>query len=507
MPSPLRLGQVQRDVVAAHHDILRGTHDRLAVGGAEDVVGGHHQRVCFDLGLDRQRQMDGHLVTVEVRVEALANQRMQVDRVAFDQHRLERLDSHAVQRRGTIQQYRVVLDHRLEDVPDFLVLALQHLLGALDRVRVPQFFELADDERLVQFQRDLLGQAALVQPKRRADHDHAARRIIHAFAQQVLTKPALLALDHVRQRLQRPVAAAQDRAFAAIVIEQRVHRLLQHPLLVADDDLRRVQVHQLAEPVVPVDDPPIQVVEVAGGEIARVQQHQRTQVRRDDGDHIQHHPLRAIVAVADRFHDLQAVDQVFFLLLGVGFDQIFAEVLRQLDEVQAAEQFADGLRPHVRLEARVAPLFPGRAVLLFGQQLLLFQLRPHGIDDDVVLEIDHLLQTRRLHVQQVAQPAGHRLEEPDMDDGGRQFDVAHPFPADAGMGDLDPAAVADHALVLHASILAARAFPVLFRAENAFAEQAVLFGTISAVVDRFGFLHLAERPAADVVGSSQADLD
>ena len=44
-----------------------------------------------------------------------------------------------------------------------VVLALEHLLGRLDRVGVAELLEPADDERLEQLQRDLLGQAALVQ--------------------------------------------------------------------------------------------------------------------------------------------------------------------------------------------------------------------------------------------------------------------------------------------------------------------------------------------------------
>ncbi len=43
---------------------------------------------------------------------------VQADRVALDEHRLERLDAHAVERRRAVQQDRVVLDHLFEDVPD-----------------------------------------------------------------------------------------------------------------------------------------------------------------------------------------------------------------------------------------------------------------------------------------------------------------------------------------------------------------------------------------------------
>ena len=60
----------------------------------------------FGLGLDAQRKMDGHLVAVEVGVEAFADQRVNLDGVAFDQHRLKRLDAHAVKRRGAIEHDR-----------------------------------------------------------------------------------------------------------------------------------------------------------------------------------------------------------------------------------------------------------------------------------------------------------------------------------------------------------------------------------------------------------------
>jgi hypothetical protein len=49
---------------------------------------------------------------------------------------------------------------------------------------------------------------------------------------------------------------------AAAVVEQRVDGLLQHPLLVVDDDLRRPEVEQPLEAVVAVDHPAVQVVEV-----------------------------------------------------------------------------------------------------------------------------------------------------------------------------------------------------------------------------------------------------
>jgi hypothetical protein len=51
--------------------------------------------------------------------------------------------------------------------------------------------------------------------------------------------------------------------------------------------------------------------------------------------------------------------------------------------------------------------------------------------------------------------------------------VPHAFAADAAVSDLDAAAVADHALVLHSAVLSARALPVLLRAEDTFAEEPI----------------------------------
>ena len=149
----------------------------------------------------------------------------------------------------------------------------------------------ADDERLEELQGDLLGQTALVQLELGADDDDRTGRVVDALAEQVLAEAALLALDHVGQRLERAVGRAEHRAAAATVVEERVDRLLQHPLLVADDDLGRVEVEQLLEAVVAVDDAAVEVVEVARREVAALQQHERAQVRRDHRDDVQDHPL------------------------------------------------------------------------------------------------------------------------------------------------------------------------------------------------------------------------
>ncbi len=152
-----------------------------------------------------------------------------------------------------------------------------------------QVDEALHHERLEQLQRHLLGQTALVQLELRADDDDRTARVVDALAEQVLAEPALLALEHVGEGLERAVAGTGDRAAAAAVVEQRVDGLLQHPLLVVDDDLGSPEVEQTPQAVVAVDHAAVQVVQVGGREAATVELDHRAQLRRDDRDDVEHH--------------------------------------------------------------------------------------------------------------------------------------------------------------------------------------------------------------------------
>ena len=120
--------------------------------------------------------------------------------------------------------------------------------------------QLFHDKGLEQLQRHLLGQAALAHLELRPDDDNAAAGIVHALAQQVLAEAALFAPEHIRKGFEGPVARAGDRAAPTAVIDESIHCLLEHALLVADDDIRRFELQQPVQPVVPIDNPAVQVV-------------------------------------------------------------------------------------------------------------------------------------------------------------------------------------------------------------------------------------------------------
>ncbi len=157
-----------------------------------------------------------------------------------------------------------------------------------------------------------------MQLQRRADDDHRAARVVDALAEQVLAEAALLALEHVGQALERALVRAGDGLAAAAVVEQGVDRLLQHAALVPDDDLRSVELEQALQAVVAVDDAAVEVVEIARREAAAVERNERAEIRRQDRDHRQHHPLRAVAALAEGLDHLQALRVLLALGLAGG---------------------------------------------------------------------------------------------------------------------------------------------------------------------------------------------
>ena len=260
--------------------------------------------------------MHGHLVTVEVSVEGFAHQRVNLDGLAVDEDRLEGLDTQSVQGRCAVEQHRVLADDLFEDVPHHGLATFDHALGALDVLGHLRLNETLHDEGLEELERHHLGQTTLVELQLRSQHDDRTTRIVDALAEQVLTEPALLTLQHVRETLERSAALAGDRTSATAVVEQGVDGLLEHSLLVVDDDVRRPEVEQTLQSVVAVDDATVEVVQVRGREAATVELHHGAQVRRDDGHGFQDHGARVVqstalvVTTVEGLHDSEALQEL-----------------------------------------------------------------------------------------------------------------------------------------------------------------------------------------------------
>ena len=101
------------------------------------------------------------------------------------------------------------------------------------------------------------------------------------------------------------VTADGNRPASPTIINQRIDGFLEHPFLVADNNCRRADIDKVAQPVVAVNHPPVEVVEVAGSEPAAVQLHHRSQIRRQYRQHGKNHPLGFITAVPESLHHPQ----------------------------------------------------------------------------------------------------------------------------------------------------------------------------------------------------------
>ena len=208
---------------------------------------------------------------------------------------------------------------------------------------------------------------------------------------------------------------------------------------------------------------------------------------------------------AERLDDLEALDDAQALLAG-GLAQLCGQLLGQLIEIQLCEQLLDGLRTHAGAEI-VLVLFAHVAVLSLGEDLLLHERRIARIDNDIVGEVQDLLEDARADVEDQTHAGRNALEVPDVRYRRCQLDVAHALAADLGLGDLNAALVADLALEADLLVLAAVALPVLGRAKDTLAEQAVAFRLERAVVDGFGLFNFTVGPFADQVRGRQTDLD
>src|ERR687891_655205 len=162
-----------------------------------------------------------------------------------------------------------------------------------------------------------------------------------------------------------------------------VGRLLEHALLVVDDDLGRAQVEQALEPVVPVDDAPVEVVQVARGEAAAVELHHRSELGRDHRHGLEHHPFRTVLRGDERVHDLEALDRTLLLLALGGLDRL-PERARLGVEVEVTQELADRLRAHAALEVDPEAVRRAEAVLQLAEEHLV-------VDDQLWLEVSEEL--------------------------------------------------------------------------------------------------------------------
>ena len=192
----------------------------------------------------------------------------------------------------------------------------------------------------------------------------------------------MLTLEGVGEGLEGTVAFALDGAALAAVVEEAVDGLLEHALLIAQNDVGGFDLDETLETVVADEDAAIEVVEVGGGETSAVEGNEGTEFGRGDGDDLHDHPLGfvAIFGCAERFDDLEALEG--FALAGYGTVAVgaVAQFVGEAVEVDAAQEFEDGLGAHLGDELVGIGVFEilvlggelveGVEIFVFGEQVV-----------------------------------------------------------------------------------------------------------------------------------------
>ncbi len=192
---------------------------------------------------------------------------------------------------------------------------------------------------------------------------------------------------------------------------------MEHPLFIADDDIGSPKLHEALQPVIPVNDPSVEVVEIRGRKAAPVQRNQRSQLRWQDGNHLKDHPFWLVPRRQEGVHDPEAFYNFLPRLLRGLLLHLGPQFLGHLSDVHPLEDGSNGLGPNLGLET-IPVLFLELPIALLRQELLRLERSVPGIDDDIFFEVQDPLQVPEGHVEEIADPGWNRFEEPDVDDAG-----------------------------------------------------------------------------------------
>ena len=183
------------NVIEAKHHILCRHRDGCAVGRIEDVVALEHQQLRLKDSLVGEREVNSHLVTVEVSIECRTSQWMKLNGLAFNELGLESLDAKTVKRRSTVEEHWMALHNKFKNVPNDGIFSVDNLLCRLNSLDDATLNEFADDKRLVELRSHQLRQTAFAHLQLRTDDDNRTGRIVNTLTEQVLTEAALLTLQ------------------------------------------------------------------------------------------------------------------------------------------------------------------------------------------------------------------------------------------------------------------------------------------------------------------------
>ena len=294
--------------------------------------------------------MYGHLVTIEVCVERCTNKWMKLDRLTFYKDRLERLDTQTMQCRCTVKHNRMLFNDVLKDIPYCRLKFLYHLLGIFDIVRCSVSNKLFHNERFEQLDGHLFRKTTLIDLKLRSYNDYRTSGIVNSFTQKVLTETSGFTFQHVGKGFQGSVSRSCYRTSTASVIDQGIYSLLQHTLLVADNDIRSAKLQKSFQTVISVDDSSVKIIQVRCCKTSSIQLYHSTKILWDNRDHSHDHPLRTVAGLTEGLYNLKTFnDSCTFLACCI--NKLCFQLCGIFLKINSFQELHDGLSTHTYAEA------------------------------------------------------------------------------------------------------------------------------------------------------------
>ena len=283
------------------------------------------------------------------------------------------------------------------------------------------------------------------------------------------------------------------------VVYKRVDGFLKHTFFVSDNYIGSFKLHHSFKAVVSVDNAPVQIVKVGGGEAAAVQKHHGADIRRNNGYNVKYHPFGAVSALSERFNHVKPFENLHSLLSLSAYKLGF-KLFRKSVQIDFLKEKLYRFRAHSGAEIVLIAL-SHIVVFLFGEELTFCENSAlAGIGNDIFGEIKHLFKPFGRDIQHLPYTGGSAPEIPYMRNGSRKLDAAHTLSSDLAPCHLYAAALAGLSLKTDFLVFSAGAFPVLRGSENTLAEKAVPFRLLSAVIYGFGAVNHSVAPLSYLIG-------
>ncbi len=270
--------------------------------------------------------MNRHLVTVEICIERRTDQRMKLNRLTLDKNRLKRLDTQTVKCRRAVQKHWIFFYDLIKGVPNFRDFLFDHFFGTFNGRNQAFLLKSIVNKRFKELERHLLRQTALVKSQFRSHRDNGSSGVIHTLAQKILSKTSLLPFQGITQGFQGSLVGTCYNPAVPSIVKKYIHGFLEHPLFITHDNIRCFQIHKPFQTVVPVNDPPVKIVEIRRCKTSAFQWDKGSQIRRQDRNDIHDHPDRINPGSTKRIDYFKSLGKLLPFGNGVCGPHVFAEL-------------------------------------------------------------------------------------------------------------------------------------------------------------------------------------